>query len=176
MRFTNAWGNIGVGNLEFFPIIPGVDVPETETQDSLQRLCDENENLVWAEVVSEFEYHAAHNPWYIADIGEFAVRESTPNVSGDIVTLPDGVTASSIKVGFCIIDVYKINGDNSPTSQRVYWDCEVTEQGIQSRWINYQSTEGNEVPITNLTPGEYYLTNEWNPTGIFIDDVTNNQS
>ena len=179
LRFTNAWGNNGVGNLEFFPIIPGVDVLETETQDSLQRLYDENGNLVWAEVVSEFEFHAAHNHWHIADIGEFAVRESTPNGPGEIITLPDGETASSIKVGFCIIDVYKINGDNSPTSQRTYWDCEVTEQGIQSGWMDqyHQSTEGNEVPITNLAPGEYYLTNEWNPSGSFIDaDETNNQS
>ena len=76
LRFTNAWGNTGVGNLEFFPIIPDVDVAETETQDSLQRLYDENGNLVWAEVVSEFEFHAEHNHWHIADIGEFAVRES----------------------------------------------------------------------------------------------------
>ncbi|NIP62856.1 MAG: hypothetical protein GWN01_13135, partial [Nitrosopumilaceae archaeon] len=37
LRFTNAWGNTGDGNLEFFPIIPEADVSETETQDSLQR-------------------------------------------------------------------------------------------------------------------------------------------
>ena len=43
--------------------------------------------------------------------------------------------------------------------------------------FHHQSTEGNEVPITNLAPGEYYLTNEWNPAGSFIDeDTTNDQS
>ena len=179
LRFTNAWGNTGNGNLEFYPVIPGVDVPITETQDALQNLYDASGNLVWSDTVSHFEFHPAHNHWHIGNIGLFAVRESTPNGPGDIVVLPDGVTASSIKVGFCIIDVYKINGDNAPTGERTYWDCEVTEQGIQAGWMDqyHQSVEGNEVPITNLAPGEYYLTTEWNPVGSFIDeDDTNDQS
>lgn len=176
LRFTNAWGNTGDGNLEFFPIIPEVNVSETETQDSLQRLYDAEGTLVWSEVVSEFEFHESHNHWHIADIGEFAVREATPDGPGDIIVLSDGVTASSIKVGFCVIDVYKINGDNSPTTEREYWDCEVTEQGIQTGWMDqyHQSTEGNEVPITDLAPGTYYLTNEWNPAGNFVDESSDN--
>ena len=181
LRFTNAWGNIGAGNLEFEPVIPVENPDIAQTQDALQNLYDADGNLVFSQTVSEFEYHPIHNHWHIANIGEFAVRYvDTDNqgneIPGDVVLLPNGIDASSIKVGFCIADVYKINGENSPTSQRVYWDCEVGLQGIQIGWMDqyHQSVEGNEVPITGIPNGVYFLTHTWNPVDKFVDGNKDN--
>jgi len=181
LRFTNAWGNIGVGNLEYEPVIPIDNPNEAETQDALQNLFDADGNMVFSEIVSEFEFHEVHNHWHIADIGEFAIRYVATDaeyneIPGDVVVLPNGVQSASIKVGFCIADVYKWNGKNSPTSQRTYWDCEVELQGIQVGWMDqyHQSVEGNEVPMTDIPNGEYFLTHTWNPLNRFVDGNEDN--
>lgn len=87
-----------------------------------------------------------------------------------------GSQEAAIKVGFCIADVYKYNGEESPTSQRIYWDCEVDLQGIQPGWVDqyHQSIEGNEIDITNLPNGTYFLVHKWNPANAFVDAVASN--
>lgn len=192
LRFTNVWGNIGDGNLEFEPIFPDPNADENATQDAYQNLFDADGNLAWHEVVSEFEFHDIHNHWHIAGIGEFSVREAIPVLDedgnvvgheiGDIVVLDEvdpqtgDNLATAVKVGFCIADVFKLDGSNSPTSQRVYWDCEVGLQGIQVGWADqyHQSVEDNEVPITDIPNGIYFLTHTWNPEEFFVDETIEN--
>ena len=56
--------------------------------------------------MSQFIFHETHNHWHIDDVGEFAIRAydpNNPNVPGAIVE-----DAASIKVGFCITNVFKI--------------------------------------------------------------------
>ena len=87
---------------------------------------------------------------------------------------PDGTT--SVKIGFCITNVFKWDGGESPTSQRVYWDCEVGFQGIESGWVDqyHQSTEGNQIDITGIPDGEYFLVHSWNPESAFVDENDTN--
>lgn len=180
LRFTNVWANLGPGTLEFEPLFPDPDANEGATQDAFQNLYDDEGNFgltdqnVWHETVSQFIFHETHNHWHIDDIGEFAIRSydpNNPNVPGDIID-----DAFSIKVGFCVTDVFKYNGDESPTSQRIYWDCEVGLQGIEPGWVDqyHQSVEGNEIDITNLPNGTYFLTHTWNPTNTFVDADASN--
>ncbi len=156
LRFTNVWANVGVGALEFEPLFPDPNAEEGTTQDAFQNLYDDAGNFgfpelqIWNAAVSQFIFHDTHNHWHIDDIGEFSVRVDDNGLPGAIAP-----GASSIKVGFCIADVYKYNGEESPTSQRIYWDCEVDLQGIQPGWVDqyHQSIEGNEIDITNLPNG-----------------------
>lgn len=188
LRFTNVWANVGEGTLEFEPLFPDPGADEGTTQDAFQNLYDDEGNFgltdqnIWNDppginVVSEFIFHETHNHWHINDIGEFAIRtydQNNPNVPGDIVD-----DAFSIKVGFCITNVFKYNGDESPTSQRIYWECEVGLQGIQPGWVDqyHQSVEGNEIDITDLPNGRYFLTHTWNPANAFVDaDASNDVS
>lgn len=183
LRFTNTWANVGVGALEFEPVFPDPNAPPEETQDALQNLYDDAGNFgnpsekIWEATVSEFFFHQNHNHWHVDDIGEFTVHSpdvNDPTIPGELAT-----GTSTVKIGFCIADVYKYNGEESPTSQRIYWDCEASLQGIQSGWIDqyHQSVEGNEIDITNLVDGTYFLVHTWNPEGTFVDaDVTNNVS
>lgn len=184
LRFTNVWANIGPGTLEYEPLFPDPDANEGETQDAFQNLYDDEGNFgltdqnIWHQTVSEFIFHDTHNHWHINDIGEFSVRVDNNGVPGDIAVGENGETAS-IKVGFCITNVFKYNGDESPTSQRIYWDCEVGLQGIQPGWADqyHQSVEGNEIDITGLPNDTYFLVHKWNPANAFVDgDDTNDEA
>jgi hypothetical protein len=180
LRFTNVWANLGPGTLEFQPLFPDPDADEGTTQDSFQNLYDDEGNFglpehnVWSDTVSQFIFHDAHNHWHIDNVGEFSVRVDNNGVPGEIAP-----GASSIKVGFCITNVYKYNGDESPTSQRIYWDCEVGLQGIQPGWVDqyHQSVEGNEINISKVPNGTYFLVHKWNPADAFVDgNDTNDES
>mgnify|MGYP006419252729 FL=1 len=184
LRFTNVWANIGPGTLEYEPLFPDPNANEGETQDAFQNLYDDEGNFgltdqnIWHQTVSEFIFHETHNHWHINDIGEFSVRVDNNGVPGDIAVGDNGETAS-IKVGFCITNVFKYNGDESPTSQRIYWDCEVGLQGIQPGWADqyHQSVEGNEIDITGLPNDTYFLVHKWNPANAFVDgDDTNDEA
>jgi hypothetical protein len=185
LRFTNTWNNVGTGALEFEPVFPDSDAVEGTTQDAFQNLYDDEGNFatpsqkIWSTTVSEFIFHETHNHWHINDIGEFSIRSDNNGSPGDIALDVNGDDVAAIKVGFCIADVYKYNGDNSPTSQRIYWDCEVGLQGIQPGWADqyHQSVEGNEINITDLPNGIYYLVHKWNPANAFVDaNVSNDES
>jgi len=175
LRFTNVWANIGMGALEFEQgTIQGT------TQDAIQYLYDDEDNFgmpaesIWSGIVSQFVFHPNHNHWHIDNIGEFSVKVDDNDSPGAIA---DG--AKSIKVGFCVIDIYKYNGDASPNSQKLYWDCELGLQGILPGWADqyHQSVEGNKINITELPNGTYFLVHQWNPEGAFVDeDASNDES
>lgn len=154
---------------------------------------------VWHQVVSEFEFHDIHNHWHIADIGEFSVRNAIPNdsmesgyeigeIAGWILEDENGnpvldengdpveIKSTAVKVGFCIADVYPFNGDNPATSLKWFWECEVGFQGIQPGWVDqyHQSVEDNEIEITGLDDGIYFLTHTWNPEERFVDANSDN--
>jgi hypothetical protein len=189
LRFTNVWGNVGVGGLEFEPDFLGGDPVEGQNTLAFQNLYDAEGEFrystapVWHEVVSEFTFHETHNHWHIDGIGEFSVRHVATDkkgneIPGDIAKLPNGGQATAVKVGFCISDVYQIDGKSPATSQKWYWECEVGFQGIQPGWIDqyHQSTEDNEIDITGLPNGTYFLTHTWNPLGFFVDESSENDS
>lgn len=193
LRFTNVWGNVGVGGLEFEPDFLGDEPVEGENTKAFQSLYDQEgvfrmpEQTVWREIVSEFTFHETHNHWHIDGIGEFSVREVVIDENGNEVPGEiaewfdeDGQTVQStaVKVGFCISDVYQIDGDSPATSQKWYWECEVGFQGIQPGWIDqyHQSTEDNEILITGLPEGTYFLTHTWNPLGLFVDESDDNNT
>lgn len=119
-------------------------------------------------MVSSFAYHPAHNHWHIGDVALFEVRAGSPD--GPVVG------GNSIKVTFCLIDWYALEG-NSSTNDRTYWDCATDLQGISPGWVDqyHQSTEGQQLNITGLEPGRYYLVSTANPAGVFLEqDYTNN--
>jgi len=176
LRFTNVWANVGDGALEFEE---GQVVGNQ--QQALQNLYDNPEdfgippNSIWSEVTGDFIFHPNHNHWHIDDVGEFSVRIDDNGSPG---TIAPG--ADSLKIGFCIVDVFRYDEDkSSPTSEKIYWDCETDLQGIQPGWADqyHQSVEGNQINISNLDDGTYFLVHKWNPLDLFVDeDDTNNEA
>ena len=181
LRFSNGIANTGGGPWALRPDPPIGTAPITNAiqeirSSNAQFLCGtepkqvpECYTVLFEQTVSTFEYHPTHNHWHTADVARFEVRQGSP--TGPVVG------GNSIKVGFCLLDLYKLD-DNAPTSEKTFWDCYTSYQGISVGWVDqyHQSTDGQEVDLTGVANGnDYYLVSTTNPTGVFLEqDSTNN--
>ena len=164
LRFTNGIANIGPGHWQNAPVFP--ENPDDDVL-AIQQILDADGNIVYEEIVSSFDFHEEHNHWHIVDVVEFSVHRGSPD--GPLV-------GNSEKITFCIEDVFNMEG-NSNTSDRIYWDCTVSLQGVQAGWADqyHQSTEGNQIDMTGAPADTYYLVHHVNPDGKFIElDDSNN--
>ena len=166
LRFSNGIANTGDGPWRMRPVFP---VGGTfATQDAVQEILDRDGNVVLEKVVSQFEFHPEHNHWHISSVALFEVRSG--GLSGPVYG------GNSRKTTFCLIDWYKLDG-NSNTTDRAYFECNATYQGISPGWVDqyHQSTEGQQLDVTGTPPGIYYLISTANPDGIFLEkDLSNN--
>ena len=183
LRFSNGVANTGAGHWAMRPDPPPSSAQETvsaiqEIRDSLAFYqCGEQPkqvtacyNIVREIVAGVFAFHPEHNHWHIGDVAGFEVRKGSPTgpVTGGI----------SVKTTFCLIDLYKLDG-NSPTSEKVFWDCYASYQGVSSGWVDqyHQSTEGQQLDITGIpNADDYYLVTTTDPTGIFTETDRSNNS
>lgn len=181
LRFSNGIANTGPGPWALRPDPPIGTAPITNAiqeirSSNAQFLCgtqpkpnDPCYTVLEEKLVSTFEYHPTHNHWHTADVARFEVRQGSP--TGPVVG------GNSIKVGFCLLDLYNLDG-NAPTSEKVFWDCYTSYQGVQSGWVDqyHQSTDGQQVELTGLPNGNaYYLVSTTSPDGVFLEqDTTNN--
>ena len=181
LRFSNGIANTGPGPWALRPDPPiGTAAITNAIQEirssNAQFLCgtqpkpsDPCYTVVEEQLVSTFEYHPTHNHWHTADVASFEVRQGSP--TGQVVG------GNSIKVGFCLLDLYNLTG-NAPTSEKVFWDCYTSYQGISAGWVDqyHQSTDGQQVELTGVPDGaDYYLVSTTNPTSVFLEQsLTNN--
>jgi hypothetical protein len=182
LRFSNGIANTGVGPWALRPEPPlssAVDkvsaVQEFRDSGALYKCGTQPKqvtqcyNVVSEKVAGSFEFHPAHNHWHIGDVALFEVRKGSP--TGPVVG------GNSIKTTFCLIDWYKLS-DNAPSSERVFFDCYTSFQGISSGWVDqyHQSTEGQQLDLTGVpNASDYYLVSSANDARIFTEsDYTNN--
>ncbi len=75
-------------------------------------------------------------------------------------------------------DRHRAHDHRAPTSEKTFWDCYTSYQGISVGWVDqyHQSTDGQQVDLTGLPNGnDYYLVSTTDPTGVFLEqDKTNN--
>ena len=182
LRFSNGIANTGGGPWAMRPD-PPLD-QATDTTTAIQEIrsngayykCGEQPKqvtdcyTVLSEYpTSQFEYHPAHNHWHMGDVALFEVRKGSP--TGPVVG------GNSIKTTFCLIDWYKLD-DNSPSAERVFFDCYTSYQGISVGWVDqyHQATTGQQVDLTGVPNGtDYYLVSTANADGVFLEqDYANN--
>lgn len=177
LRFTNGIANTGDGAWDLHAGAPHGDPLVT---DAIQRIfAADGITVVCTITGSTFEFHPEHNHWHIGDVALFEVRLAWDDGTGGRWGKPlrnDLGEAQSIKVTFCLIDWYQLD-DNSPTTERVYWECGPEQQGISVGWVDqyHQSLEGQEIDVTGAPPGIYYLVSTVNADRIFLEkNWTNN--
>jgi hypothetical protein len=187
LRFSNGIGNTGVGGWALRPE-PSLEVARAQGLTKVAAVQEFRDNaaayykcgtepnnvdtcfnVVSERVAGEFAFHPAHNHWHIGDVALFEVRKGSP--TGKIVG------GNSIKTTFCLIDWYKL-ADNSPTWQRVFFDCYSSYQGISPGWVDqyHQSTSGQQLDLTDVAnANDYYLVSTSNYARRFTEtDYTNN--
>ena len=172
LRISTSIANTGDGQWQMRSAVPA---DQQTTQLAKQQLL-KSDGTLWAEyAVSQFEYHPAHKHFHIADVSSYELY--TASGAGD--TTPTTKTGiGSLKVTFCLIDWIKIS-DNSPNNERAYSDCDGQFQGVSPGWMDqyHQELEGQELDVTNLRTGYYFIVLTANPAHTFIEkDFRNNQS
>ena len=163
LRFANGIANVGPGALALRPEHVG------DVTNGWQEFRDANGNVISERLASQYEFHPQHNHWHLADVALFEVRKGSP--TGPVAG------GNSQKVTFCLIDWYKL-GDNSPTKEKVFWDCEQGYQGISAGWVDqyHHSLEGQSLDLTGVPNGnDYYLVSTANFAQTFTEtSYTNN--
>jgi hypothetical protein len=172
LRISTSVANIGDGQWQMRSDVPA---DEQTTQFAKQQLLL-SDGSIWDEYqVSEFVYHPAHKHFHIAAVTSYELyfadgpNDTYPKFKTNVVAQ---------KVTSCLIDWVKIS-DNSPNNERVYSDCAGQFQGVSPKWMDqyHHSLEGQELDVTNLESGYYFVVITANPEHNFIEkDFTNNQA
>lgn len=164
LRFTNGFVNLGGGPLALRP-----DFSNPTSTAATQEIRDPSGEVVEEHDAGSYEFHPNHNHWHVANAALFEVHSGAPD--GPLVS------GASIKVGFCLIDWYRLEG-NSPTSERTFWDCSKGYQGSSVGWVDqyHQELEGQSIDLTAVGNGVYYLTSEANPVQAFLESNYDNNT
>lgn len=174
LRISTSIANTGEGQWQ---MRAGIPATQSEPQLALQQLLKFDGSL-WDEyTVSQFQYHPAHKHFHIAAVTSYELYSA----DGPYDTYPnpeDKTTATAEKVTSCLIDWVKIS-DNSPDNERAYSNCDGQFQGVSPGWMDQyrQSIPGQELDVTNISSGYYFIVLTANPAQNFIEtDFTNNQA
>ncbi|MGI0057132.1 MAG: lysyl oxidase family protein [Nitrosarchaeum sp.] len=172
LRISTSIANIGDGQWQMRSETPATPtLPQLAKQQLLK-----SDGTLWNEyTVSEFQYHPEHKHFHIAAVTSYELYTA----SGPYDTHPTTKTGTGAqKVTFCLIDWIKIS-DNSPNNERAYSLCDGQFQGVSPGWMDqyHHELEGQELDMTNVSSGYYFLVVTANPEHHFIEtDFTNNQS
>ena len=172
IRFSNGIANIGAGPFQIRP----ENNPVTLKTIGFQEILDASGTIVSTQPVSEFVFHPEHNHWHITAVALYEIRAAQDDGKGGSMGAIIG--GQSLKTTFCLIDWIKLEG-NSNNNGRTYADCKPDlRQGLSVGWVDqyHQALEGQEVKITNVPPGTYYLLTTANPDGNFLETTTTNNS
>ena len=168
LRLSNATANIGVNKLHLYGVLPANG---DGTQDVRQRIW-RTDGTFFDRDAGAFVYHPGHSHVHVQDWAAYRLRTITAGGGvGD--TLVEGS-----KTSFCILDL--IVHDNSlpgfPTSP-VYVSCGSIIQGLSVGWadIYTKNLDGQNIDITDVPAGEYWLESEVDPLNHFLEsDEANN--
>ncbi len=164
LRFSNGIANTGAGPLALRPETVGL------VTNGIQEIRDAQGNVVSEHLASQYEFHPAHNHWHLGDVALFEVRNGSP--TGPVVS------GNSIKVTFCLIDWYRLEG-NTNTKDRGFFDCETSYQGISAGWVDqyHHSLEGQRLDLTSApNDTDLYLVSTANFAGKFLETTTKNNT
>jgi len=181
LRFSNGIANTGPGPWAVRAEHELLD--ESQTTTAIQEIRTTNDryecgsqpkqvtacyDVVAEQAASVFEYHPSHHHWHTAGAAGFEVRQGS---------LEGPVAASAEKVGFCLVEVYRLEG-NSSTSQRTFWDCYGTHQGAGAGWVDqyHHATDGQQLDLTEAVDGTYFLLSTADPGDDFLESDDGNNS
>lgn len=168
LRFTSTHWNEGPGALQIrgggqtqpCQIEEGGVLIDTICTFSTQEILDADRNVVYTQAAGVALYHPDHNHWHQDNVADFVLRAGA--LDGPIV-------GQATKITYCLID-YDSAG-NGLTSEKYYFECNGDLQGISAGFGDeyHHATHGQEVEITTLPPGIYYLTHEADPTNKWLE-------
>ncbi|MEL7471673.1 MAG: lysyl oxidase family protein [Planctomycetota bacterium] len=168
LRLSNGTANSGVGKLHLF----GGPSNGDGTQQVFQRVY-RTDGSHWDRVAGNFVFHPGHNHIHFEDWAIYRLREILP---GDGV---GPIVAEGKKTSFCIIDLGVYDSSIPgflPGGE--FNTCGSTTQGLSVGWIDIYSkflTDQN-IDITDVPDGEYWLESTANPDGLALEHSLSNNT
>ena len=169
LRFTTVHINKGPGNLQIRGggqiqpcVIDGQQLDQCTV--ATQELLDASGNIVATHPAGVAFFHAEHNHWHQSAVAEFQLRQGA-------LTGPQ--VAQSTKITFCFVDVEFIGmtGVEKKALPRTYFECNGALQGLAAGWADsyHQSTPLQELDVTGVPQGTYYLTHNADPENHWLE-------
>jgi hypothetical protein len=156
LHFGQATPNIGLGPMD---LVGGPDLGNG-SQIVYQRIYQNAALTSYIDVeAGTFTYHPEHGHIHFDDYARYSLRQALPDTNGDGIPEVGDIVAGGQKTSFCLVDVapYDLSLPNaSPTASG--FGC-TTQQRISVGWedIYEPYTPGQEIDVTGLAPGQYWL-------------------
>ncbi|HEU4466111.1 MAG TPA: lysyl oxidase family protein [Agromyces sp.] len=183
LRFSTTHINIGEGNLQ---IRGGGQVEACEIDGiayeqctiATQEILNAGGDVVATHDAGSAVFHPEHNHWHQSAVATFDIRSAA---EGEDPGDPEHMTrvwVEGVKITFCFVDVEFIGetGADKKDRPRTYWECNGELQGLASWWADsyHQSTPLQELDVTDVPDGEYYLTHLADPDHHWIESDDDN--
>lgn len=168
LRFSNATANTGLGKLYLYGVLPANG---DGTQDVRQRIW-RTDGTHYDLDAGAFLYHSQHQHIHFEDWAIYRLRNVT--AGGGV----GSIVVEGAKTSFCILDglVHDSTLPGFPSSPE-FVTCGATVQGLSVGWADIYSKnlEGQNLDITNVPAGQYWLESECDPLNHVLEaDETNN--
>jgi lysyl oxidase len=170
LRFSTTHWNFGDGPLQVHgggQVAPCVidGVPYAQCTHATQEILDSSGAIVATHAAGVAFFHPEHNHWHQSAVAVFAIRATLDGAP---------IGNSTLKTTFCLVDLDKSDLVHQ-NSTRGYFECNGDLQGISVGWGDeyHHSTEGQEIDVTNVPPGTYYLTQDADPDQHWLETNEN---
>jgi Lysyl oxidase len=175
LRFTTVHINIGEGNLQIRGggqiaecTIDGIDYAQCTLAS--QEFLDRSGRVLGSRPAGAALFHPEHNHWHQGSVALFDLRTE--------LLKPETALENGVKITFCFVDVETISQTGAEKKQfpRTYFECNGELQGLAARWGDsyHQSTPLQELDITDVPDGDYYLTHTADPNGNWVESNEKN--
>ncbi len=167
LRFSNGTANIGAGKLHLYGVLPATS---DTTQQINQRIFETGGGFT-DQPSGQFLFHNGHSHIHVDNWCQYRIRTVLP---GDGV---GPIISGGAKVSFCILDllVYNSSLPGFPPGGE-FTSCASTTQGLSVGWVDVYHKElaGQNIDITDVPPGEYWLESEVDPANIVQESNESN--
>jgi hypothetical protein len=170
LRFTTTHINLGPGNLQIRGggqiapcTIDGIAYQQCTV--ATQEILDKDGNVVLTHPAGTAFFHPEHNHWHQSAVAAFKIKSGNPYTGPEL--------ANGVKITFCFVDVVftGVTGSEKKQMPRSYFECNGDLQGLAVGWGDsyHQSTPLQELEVTGLPAGDYYLTHEADPEDHWLE-------
>lgn len=166
LRLSNGTPNIGIGKLHLY----GSTINPDLTRDVVQRIF-RTDGSSWDRLAGSFVYHPGHSHIHFDGWAQYRLRERPADDSvGPVV-------AQGTKTSFCILDLVPYDASlpgYNPAGE--FRTCGSTVQGLSVGWMDIysRSLQGQNIDITGIPDGTYWLESEVDPDNHCLESDENN--
>jgi hypothetical protein len=179
LRFSTTHINLGPGNLQIRGggqiapcTIDGIHYDQCTV--ATQEILDSSGNVVLTHPAGVAFFHPEHNHWHQSAVAAFKIMTGDPSSPGSCSKTSCGnEIATGVKITFCFVDVVftGVTGKEKKAFPRAYFECNGDFQGLAVGWADeyHQSTPLQELEVTGLPEGNYFLTHEADPDNHWLE-------